>query len=404
MTLLIGIQRTRRSITEMRLHFAKPHVAGFKAWLEARNYTSGTISGMVPLLGHWTEWMHKAGFDLDTIHAGHDASARVLRGRRATDVWLRAGALFIQCLEELREVSVRPQLPLPTEVWPILGIFEDWMRMHHGVTEQTLFIYRRVGIIPFLEQLGDNPQAYSVQAVRNFVLERARSYGRSSSKLVATATRAFLRYLAVTGQCSTGLEHAILGFSGSSPKPASFLGQEDIERLLASCQGKNELRDRAIILLLARIGLRASEAAHLQFSDIDWAGGRLAVAGKSRRASLLPLAQEVGDALIAHPSAPIFGDATNIPAELRTLCRHAGLFCAKPRGPRHKAVWNQNSPQRFSCPAPLRGNHHAAAGRQLGGIGAVLRHRSIRMTMHYAKVDFELLSEIAQPWAGEAAC
>lgn len=400
------VKKRLPSITDTRLHFAHQYVEGFRNWLESRKHTAGTINGLIPLLGHWTDWIHKAEFDLDTIHAGYDASARVFKGKRATEVWLRAGALFIQYLQELGEVSLRPRPASVTEVWPILGAFENWMHAHRGVTEQTLLLYRRVAVIPLLERLGDDARAYSVQAVRDFVLERARPYGHKYAKLVTTATRAFLRYLAATGQCPAGREYAIPGFTGSRSKPADFLVQDDIERLIASCQGRNRLRDRAIFLLLARLGLRASEVANLEFGHVDWAGGRITVAGKSRRTSFLPLPQEVGDALIAYiDHARPSGGTPRI-----FLGSYAPYASMPGRSVQSLVV---RVMERSEIEIPRKGPHilrHSAAttmlrqGVSLEGVGAVLRHRSIRMTMHYAKVDFALLSEIAQPWAGRSAC
>jgi integrase/recombinase XerD len=79
-----------------------------------------------------------------------------------------------------------------------------------------------------------------------------------------------------------------------------FLSDRDIACILTMCDGEDRLRDRAVILLLARLGLRASEVAHLNFEQIDWAEGRVTIAGKARRAERLPLTQEVGDAIIAY--------------------------------------------------------------------------------------------------------
>jgi integrase len=185
-----------------------------------------------------------------------------------------------------------------------------------------------------------------------------------------------------------------------------FLVAEDIERVIAACEGESRLRDRAIVLLLARLGLRASEAANLELTHIDWKNGRLAIAGKSRREEWLPLTQEVGDAIIAYieqarprlPTSRLF--STDF-APIRPLTRVA-VKCIVRR-----------TLLRAGIKSAHRGAHglrHSAAttrlrqGISLSGVGTVLRHRSPAMTQHYAKVDFGLLSEIAQPWAGRLLC
>jgi integrase/recombinase XerD len=400
------VRKKQRTVTDARLHFALPHVEGFRHWLASQGYTVGTINGLVRLLGHWTDWVHVAGFTIATIHAGYDASAKVFKGKLATEVWLRAGALFIQYLQGLGLIPLPPRPPSPTEVWPVLGLFRDWMRSHRGVTESTLDIYQHT-IVALLETLGSDAQAYTAEAIRKFVLERARPYGRSHAKLLGTATRAFLRYLAVTGQCPAGREYAVPGFTAWQLKPVpDFLGQEDIERLLAVCEGEDRLRDKAIILLLARLGLRVSEVADLEFSHIDWENGRIAISGKSRRASFLPLPQEVGDGLIAYIER-----ARPRVATPRVFLRDWAPHRPMPGGSLTSIVWR--ALKRAGIESPRRGAHilrHSAAtamlrhGVSLSGVSAVLRHRSLRMTLHYAKVDFTLLSEIAQPWAGRPVC
>ena len=169
---------------------------------------------------------------------------------------------------------------------------------------------------------------------------------------------------------------------------------------------KSWLRDRAIILLLARLGLRASEVANLTFADIDWKNGRFALAGKSRREEWLPLTQEVGDAIIAYlerARPPLRTPRLFITdlAPIRPLSRVA-VKCIVRR-----------TLMRAGIKSPHQGAHvlrHSAAtamlrhGVSLAGVATALRHRSPAMTMHYAKVDLGLLSEIAQPWAGRLPC
>jgi integrase/recombinase XerD len=280
------------------------------------------------------------------------------------------------------------------------------MRGQRGVTDSTLDTYQTT-LVDLLKILGDDPKAFTAQAVRAFVLERAKPHSRGRAKTIATSTRAFLRYLVATGQCPAGRDYAVPRFANwqlaSVPR---FLVAEDIERVIGACEGESRLRDRAIVLLLARLGLRASEAANLELAHIDWKNGRLAIAGKSRREEWLPLTQEVGDAIIAYieqarprlPTSRLF--STDF-APIRPLTRVA-VKCIVRR-----------TLLRAGIKSAHRGAHvlrHSAAtamlrqGISLSGVGTVLRHRSLAMTQHYAKVDFGLLSEIAQPWAGRLPC
>ena len=185
-----------------------------------------------------------------------------------------------------------------------------------------------------------------------------------------------------------------------------FLSADDLARVIAACDGEERLRDRVVVLLLARLGLRASEVAGLRFTQIDWAAGQLTVNGKSRREERLPLTQEIGDALIAYieqarPRVPLPQVFLTDAAPVRPLSRVA-IKCIVRRALDRAGVTSIH-----------RGAHvlrHTAAtamlrqGVSLAGVGAVLRHRSPSVTALYAKVDIALLSDIAQPWGGRLPC
>jgi site-specific recombinase XerD len=289
----------------------------------------------------------------------------------------------------------------------MLGEFRSWMRKHRGLTETTLDLYQGV-LVGLLDALGDDARAYSAEALRAFVLERARPHGIHRAKCIVVAVRSFVRFLGVTGQCPPGMEHAIPGFASwqlsSVPR---FLVAEDVERVIDSCTDYEfGLRDRAVLLLLARLGLRASEVAQLKFADIDWRNGSITVCGKGRRRESLPLPQEVGDAILLYlnqgrPSLHVPEVFTSALAPFRVLTRAAVTHIVR------------SALRRTGVKAPINGAHvlrHSAAttllrqGVSLAGVGAVLRHCSPMTTAHYAKVDFGLLSEIAQPWPEVPSC
>jgi integrase/recombinase XerD len=204
------------------------------------------------------------------------------------------------------------------------------------------------------------------------------------------------------------MEHAIPGFASwrlsSVPR---FLAAEDVERVVDSCTGHVfELRDRAVLLLLARLALRASEVAQLKFSDIDWHKSEISVCGKGRRHESLPLPQEVGNAILLYvnkgrPSLHAPEVFTTVLAPFHPITRAAVTHIVRA------------ALLRAGIKAPINGAHvlrHSAAttmlreGASLAGVGAMLRHRDPMTTAHYAKVDFGLLSEIAQPWPEASSC
>ncbi|MCX8256357.1 Site-specific integrase/recombinase (plasmid) [Beijerinckiaceae bacterium RH AL1] len=398
--------RKKPQSVDDRLRCLSPHIDGFKTWLHQNGYREVTITELVRLLACWADWSHTAGFDLDTIQTSFVASAAIFQGGKTARAPRGAGALFIDYLRTQGTLPVLKPLPSAEETWPLLAEFQSWMREQRGVVDSTLDTYRST-LVDLLKALGKDPSAYSASAVRAFVLDRAKPHGRGRAQCIAVATRAFLKFLVATGRCPVGRDHAVPRFANwrlaSTPR---YLAADGIDRVIDACDGEDRLRDRAIIILLVRLGLRASEVASLTFAQIDWENARLTVAGKTRREERLPLTQEVGEAIIAYVerarprlSTPrLF--VTDI-APIRPLTRIA-VKCIARRALDRAGIDSTN-----------RGAHvlrHSAAtamlrhGVSLAGVGAVLRHRSPGMTAHYAKVDIALLSEIAQPWGGSLPC
>jgi integrase/recombinase XerD len=349
----------------------------------------------------YTEERFLEGFEAckDAVRAG--LKARFQRGPNKHAI--AAAAVFLRFL---RDKGLLPQ-PLrltPSQKWPLLGDFRDWMSQQRGLATSTLDLYEGV-LVELLAVLGEQPQTYTAYDVRRFVFTHAKGRSVSRARTITIAVRAFLRFCAATGRCEGGMEHAIPFFASwrlsSVPK---FLEPEALQRLLGSCvtQDAHGRRERAVLLLLARLGLRAGDVAALTLPDIDWQNGRLAVCGKTRRQDWLPLSQEVGDAILAYleqgrgplQTLHVF---TTLLAPFRPLSRAAVTHLVR------------GALKRAGIEATTQGAHllrHSAAtdllrqGVSLEGIGAVLRHRSPQMTAHYAKVDFASLSEIAQPWPG----
>ena len=280
--------RHRRSV-DVRITWLQPHVDGFKHWLGHRNYSAATIVEVVRLLALWGDWVRAAGFGAETLAEGLNASASVFKGSKTARAPQGAAALFVVYLRECNVLSEERASSLE-EAWPALAAFSLWMREQRGIKESTLNLYQPV-LDDLLISLGSDPAAYTAEAIRNFVLVRARPHGRSRARCIAVATRMYLKYLVAMGHCPAGREHAVPSFASwqlaTTPR---FLGQSDIDRLLANCEGECRLRDRAVMLLLARLGLRASEVANLTFADIDWKNGRITLIGKVRREEWLPLA------------------------------------------------------------------------------------------------------------------
>jgi integrase/recombinase XerD len=393
---------------------AAHYVDAFADWLHLHGYKPISITHRLRSLAGWTDWMLAAGFTAQALLPGFEACKMAMQGeqrvryrRGPTRLSLTAAALFIRFLQNQGELPLPVTPPPVTDRWPVLGEFRLWMHQHRGLTATTLDVYQGI-LVSLLDTLGDDARAYSAEALRAFVLDRARPHGIERAKSIVTAVRSFVRFLGVTGRCPPGKEDAIPGFASwrlsSVPR---FLAANDVQRVIDSCTGYIfEQRDRAVLLLLARLALRASEVAHLKLSDIDWRKGEICVCGKGRRQESLPLPQDVGDAILRYmnegrPALQVPEVFTTMLAPYHALTRAAVTHVV--RAALHRS----------GIKAPINGAHvlrHSAAtamlrqGVSLAGVGAVLRHRSPTTTTHYAKVDFGLLSEVAQPWPGVSSC
>jgi site-specific recombinase XerD len=282
------------------------------------------------------------------------------------------------------------------------------MRTHRGTTEGTLNGYG-LTIVALLQTLGDQPERYEAQTLRAFVLNRAGDKGIGRAKTVVTAVRMFLRFLIAIGRCTPGLEQALptIAHWRLSYLPR-YLPAESVEQVLASCDLTTAIgvRDRAVLLLLAQLGLRAGDVAALKWCDIDWHEATLCVMGKNRRQTRLPLPQEVGEAILdyaehARPRAPSAYVFLTTVAPIR------------PISPKTVTKITADALRHANVDSPIYGAHvlrHSAAtnmlrqGASLPSIGAVLRHASVETTAHYAKVDLDLLQEVVRAWPEVSPC
>lgn len=244
------------------------------------------------------------------------------------------------------------------------------------------------------------------QDVNDFMLEQARRYSAGHTQLIASALRGFLRFLRQTGDIAVDLARHV-------PAPArrqlsglpKYMPAEDVERLLQSIgqESPQGRRDCAIVLRLARLGLRADEVATLRLEDVDWSAGELVIRGKGSRVERLPLPWDVGEALSHYLRD----------ARPRYAARQVFLCLRAPR----RAFCNgsavgtivRRALARADLHPPHQGAHllrHSLAtrllrnGASLAEIGELLRHRNLDTTRIYAKVDECALGRLAAPWPG----
>ena len=383
------------------------HLEGFAARLDVKGYAVRTARGHLHSAAHLGSYLQTRGrtvaaLDEKTLGEFRKHLPRCRCPQRGGGIGrsaLNGGRLFLEYLRDVGVVSVAHDKE--AEQLLLVESFRHWLEQQCGYAESTLVLYCR-GAAQLVSSLGDDPSQYDVRGLRAFTVERARCLARGATQALIKAVRAFLRYLAIEGKCRTGLDLAIPSVSGwrLSSLPRS-LSSSDLKSTIDTCDTETAqgVRNRAILLLLSRLGLRASDVAGLDLADFDWKDGTVLVSGKSRREAHLPLPQEVGDAVLQY-------------LKHRPACDTQRVFIRlqaprSPLGPAGVSAVAARAMRRAGVSAPSYGAHilrHTAAtqmlreGIPLDEVRTILRHRSVDMTATYAKVDLELLRSVVQPW------
>jgi integrase/recombinase XerD len=366
---------------------------------------------------HFTDWLRCSGISLFTIDETVVEQFMTDRQRFKDGRWgERFRIEYARRVEKfvrfLRDRGVVPLTAPEFEklVPPLVTDFQAWLRRHRGSSEQTVAVYSRT-IMRLLPALGDDPAVYDAGLIRGVILEKSKNRSGPYVKAMTAALRSYLRFLTAHGLCRSWLDHAVptVAHWRLSALPR-YLPASIVEKLIAGCNLTKPagVRDRAILLLLARLGVRAGDIVAMRLSDIEWEAGALRVRGKGRREVRLPLPQEVGDAILVYLNQ-VRPDVDSELIFLRSFAPH-GPFAGSASV---TAVVTYALKRAGIANAPSKGAHllrHSAAttmlrsGATLDTIGAVLRHRSVETTAHYAKVDVNALRQIAQAWPGDVSC
>lgn len=366
---------------------------------------------------HIAHWASKNGLPISELDDSalkrfgvHLRRCRCGQFSRAHPVDILAGArLFLRHSQGVSAPAVRTSEPAD-QTPVLLQSFCEWMRENRGTSAQTLYNYG-LPIGELIRRYGEDLNTLDARGLRNFVLKQSRTTGRAGAKRCTTALRMFLRFLISEGRCRASLLDAIpvLAHWRLSSLPR-YLPPEDVECLIDSCDLSSPVgkRDRAILVLLARLGLRAGDIVQLRLHDIDWKGAWIHVSGKNRRQTRLPLTQEVGEAIVAYvqnarPSADTDALFLRSRAPFRAFASHGAVSVLVARAIRRAGI---KRPGRGA--AHLLRHSVASAmlrqGASLQDVSALLRHRCIETTQIYAKVDVTALQQIAQPWPESPSC
>ncbi|HEX6021415.1 MAG TPA: site-specific integrase [Solirubrobacter sp.] len=382
--------------------------SGFVGELARLGYRRTPATFQLQLMAHVSRWLQGEGLGAGELTS--EVVERFLAERRAAGYtnYVTARALA-PLLGYLRGLGVAPAASPRVAVGAVevlLADYRDYLAVERGLTADTIEGYV-LWVRPFLDgRLRDGDEldldGLGAADVVAFVVARCRVQSRGAAKMTVTALRSLLGFLHLRGLVARPLGEAV-------PSSASWrlsglpraLEPEQLDALLACCDRgtANGRRDFAVLLMLARLGLRRGEVAALRLDDVDWRAGELRIAGKGRRAERLPLPTDVGEAIVAYLQDGRPATALDRSLIVRVRAPHRGLtgggitqivFAAAARaglGPMHAHRLRHTAATQM-----LR------AGASLEEVGQVLRHRQVLTTAIYAKVDRDALRVLARPW------
>jgi site-specific recombinase XerD len=376
--------------------------AGLREELARQGYAPSSVADVVRTMARLSAWLAEAGIPVARL--GPDVVEEFTAARHAPGYGV--GPL----LRHLRTAGVAPGGGGPVRggaVEELLAAYRGYLLAERGLAAESVRCYvnqARFFLSQFPAPLGAALAGLDAGRVRAFMLAECPRCGSVwSAKALVTAVRSLLRFLHVEGLVPgplAGAVPAVAGWRLAALPRGLEAGQ--VAALLASCDmGKPAgVRDRAILTMLARLGLRGAEVAALELGDVDWRAGEMLVRGKGSRRDRLPLPADVGQALAAYLTGA------------RPVCACRALFVtarAPRRGLTPAAVRGVVAQACIRAGLPRFGGHrlrHSVAtdllraGAGLAEVGQVLRHRSQLATAGYAKVDRDALGTLARPWPG----
>ena len=383
-------------------------VPAFTSVLKELGYTPLSIMNELWMLAAFSSWLEDKGL------GAADVTATL--NREFVAGWLSAGhvvvypprffATITRILVDRGVIEVEHEVPeegAPVDV--LLASYGAFLLVERGLATCTAAAYVLRARRFLAGQVTDGDLAkLATRDVTEAIRVEAARVSVGSTQFFVVAVRSFLRFCFLEGLIPTDLSGAMLTATGRRRSPlASGISASDATKLLESCDRRSNegRRDHAVLLLLLRLGLRASEVSGLVLEDLDWRVGLVTVHGKGHRVDQLPLPEEVGAAITAylqrgrpHPCphrevflrsvAPIVGlGRGGISCIVRRACCRAGVPPVGAHRLRHTL-----------------GCEMVNAGVPLPEIAQVLRHRCLTSTAHYARVDIDGLRALARPWPG----
>jgi site-specific recombinase XerD len=386
------------------------HRPGYQAELERLGYTRNTVKHHLVVVSQLDRYLLAEGAALGAVDEeliGRFVAARTEENLAAC----RSPRMLAPLLSYLRRLGVVPPAVPAVPGSPADAVVAGWRQYllaERGMTPAAARGYTDV-VRPFLAARDDGGcvrlDGLGAAEISAFMLGSAPRFAPKTMQRLASALRSFFSYAFMTGLLDTDVSGAVPGVACRSAQLPKFLTPQQVQAMISTC-GPGTVagaRDRAMMLMLWRLGLRAGEVAGMRLGDIDWRAGEVTVTGKGRKDAQLPLPADVGEAVAGYLRLrPGAGPDRAVFVRL----------CAPYRGLTAGAVTNAVAAASQSAGLGVLHAHrlrHSAATAMLAGgaslteIGQVLRHQNPVTTSIYARVDIEALRGLARPWTGTGA-
>ncbi|MEQ1754296.1 MAG: tyrosine-type recombinase/integrase [Micropepsaceae bacterium] len=414
--MFVHMLEQRGVIPAARQHDVARHLLPYVAAQKAQGYAADVVAQISFDARHLAYWIgcnaDWGQIDRDVIErfAHHDCSCpRAMSGRpghTTVAVRLRSAARFLAYLAGQGVITLPPDKPKLDER---LTAYCHWLATVRALPPRT--VKQRVREVKrWYARICGEGVTCSTEALRSILLDQDPSRSQGSINQTVSTLRSFVRFLIARSECPPD-RLAALGVAPKRPakQVPRYIDRASVEQIIAASDTttRTGLRDQALILLLARLGLRAGDVVAMQLDDIDWDRGTIRVSGKSSRVARLPLPQDAGEAILAYiehvrptlagkhlflclkaPYRPFAGPST-ICEIVRKAVEHAGLT----------GITSGSHVFRHSLATSM-----LREGSTLEAIGTVLRHAKPDTTAIYAKVDLNMLGEVTQPWIEGASC
>ena len=394
----------------LRLSPFQHHVDSFVDHLRAKRYAPHSVALKKSIIMAFARWSHSQGVGIDDLSEDYLAAFVKRRPvRPASAVEMRALRQFLRYLRIERGLPVSARGKSASPVDDLTERYIHYLRTERGLAKNSVLVYApcvRDFLTYRLAQTGSLAlQRLDAETIHAFLMERIAHRSSEPARLVSVAIRSLLRFLFLRGETPRDLSPAVprVRTYRQSGMPA-VLSPEEVESVLSATDltTKSGRRDHAILLLLARLGLRAGEIVSLELSDIQWRTGEILVRGKGPRLDHVPALADVGEAIALYLRDDR-GTSISRRLFLRLIPPHIGLTgpCSIDHIVR-LALARAGVRPRHRCVAHLFRHSLATRmirhGASMAEIAEVLRHRSQSTTAIYAKVSFDALRTVARPW------